>query len=301
MNDVAKRLVRARCSTIFIHEGVVMKNLTLVVALASIMVVPGLILAQESQFPPIPSAPCVAHRGFSAIAPENTISSALKAIEVGAQGSEFDVYTTTDGILFLNHDGNLKRTTGVDIACNAVDFPTLAKLDFGAFKGEEFKGEHVATYDEALKTFKGTNTRPVVEIKVGGIEDKIVAYLHKYDLVETAIVIDFNASHLKKIREIEPNLCCAWLVSFKVAEETPESMAKKIIETCKDINTNVVDVEYHAITPEFLKILDDAGITVMCWTVDNDKDIQNLVKMGVKSITTNRPDAVLKAQAEAAK
>ena len=278
-----------------------MKNLTLVVTLLSLFVAPSLVVAEDAKFPPIPSAPCVAHRGFSSIAPENTISSALKAIEIGAQGSEFDVYSTSDGVLFLNHDGNLKRTTGVDIACSAVDFPTLAKLDFGAFKGEEFKGEHVATYDEALKTFKGTNTRPVVEIKASGFEDKIVAYIQKYDLVETAIVIDFNAARLKKIRALEPNLCCAWLVSFKVAEETPESMAKKIIETCKDINTNVVDVEYHAISPEFLKILDDAGITVMCWTVDNDKDIQNLVKMGVKSITTNRPDAVLKAQAEAAK
>ncbi len=278
-----------------------MKKTTLFAALMSLVAVPNLILAQESQFPPIPSAPCVAHRGFSSIAPENTISSALKAIEVGAQGSEFDVYSTTDGVLFLNHDGNLKRTTGVDIACSAVDFPTLAKLDFGSYKGEQFKGEHVATYDEALKTFKGTNTRPVVEIKANGFEDKIVAYLQKYDLVETAIVIDFSAARLKKIRTLEPNLCCAWLVSFKVAEETPESMAKKIIETCKEINTNVVDVEYHAVSPEFLKILDDAGITVMCWTVDNDDDIRNLVKMGVKSITTNRPDAVLKAQAEAAK
>ena len=278
-----------------------MKKSTLFAALMCLVTAPGLILAQESQFPPIPSAPCVAHRGFSSIAPENTISSALKAIEVGAQGSEFDVYSTTDGVLFLNHDGNLKRTTGVDIACSAVDFPTLAKLDFGSYKGEQFKGEHVATYDEALKTFKGTNTRPVVEIKANGFEDKIVAYLQKYELVETAIVIDFNAARLKKIRTLEPKLCCAWLVSFKVAEETPESMAKKIIETCKEINTNVVDVEYHAVSPEFLKILDDAGITVMCWTVDNDNDIQNLVKMGVKSITTNRPDAVLKAQAEATK
>ena len=278
-----------------------MKKSTLFVMLTCLALAPSLALAQDSQFPPIPSAPCVAHRGFSAIAPENTIASALKAIEVGAQGSEFDVYSTTDGVLFLNHDGNLKRTTGADIACSAVDFPTLAKLDFGSYKGEEFKGEHVATYDEALKTFKGTNTRPVVEIKANGFEDKIVAYLHKYDLVETAIVIDFSAARLKKIRALEPNLCCAWLVSFKVAEETPESMAKKIIDTCKDINTNVVDVEYHAISPEFLKILDDAGITVMCWTVDNENDIQNLVKMGVKSITTNRPDLVLKAQAEANK
>lgn len=277
-----------------------MKKLVLA-ALLALIFAPALTFAQEAKFPPIPSAPCVAHRGFSAIAPENTISAIKKAIEVGAQGSEFDVYSTTDGILFLNHDGTLKRTAGADIACKDVDFPTLAKLDFGAFKGEQFKGEHVATYDEALKTLKGTNTRPIIEVKADGFEEKIVAYVQKYDLVDTAVVIDFSAARLKKMRALEPNLCGAWLCSFKVAEETPESMAKKIIDTCKDINTNVVDVEYHAVSPEFLKILDDAGITVMCWTVDNEQDIKNLVQMGVKSITTNRPDLVLKAQAEAAK
>ena len=77
-------------------------------------------------------------------------------------------------------------------------------------------------------------------------------------------------------------------------------MAQKIIDTLKECNTNVVDVEYHAVSPEFLKILDDAGITVMCWTVDDPQAIEKLVKMGVKSITTNRPDLVLKAQKEAA-
>lgn len=277
-----------------------MKKLSLAAILLCFVVSPSFVFSQEAKFPPFPSTPCVAHRGFSAVAPENTISAALKAIEVGAQGSEFDVYSTTDGVLFLCHDNTLKRTAGLDVACKNVDFPTLAKLDFGAFKGEQFKGERVATYDEALKTLKGTHTRPVVEVKENGFEEKIVAYLQKYDMVESSIVIDFNAGRVKKMRALEPKLCVAWLCSFKVENETPESMAKKIIDTCKDANTNVVDVEYHAVSPEFLKILGDAGITVMCWTCDNEKEIKNLVKMGVPSITTNRPDLVLKAQAEVA-
>lgn len=254
--------------------------------------------AQEQKFPPIPSAPCVAHRGFSAVAPENTISAINKAIEVGAQGSEFDVYSSSDGILFLTHDNNLKRTTGHDLACASATFPVLANLDFGysaQFK-DAYKGEKVATYDQALNVLKNTPTIPVIEVKASGFEEKIVAYVQKYDLVDKAIVIDFNAERLKKIRALEPRLCGAWLCSFKVEQETPASMAQKIIDTCKSINTNVVDVQYPAVSPEFLRILDDAGITVMCWTVDNPQAIESLVKMGVPSITTNRPDLVLEIQ-----
>jgi len=277
-----------------------MKKALLASTFAGLFLVSAVAFAQEAKFPPVPSAPTVAHRGFSAIAPENTISSAKKAIEVGAQGSEFDVYSTTDGVLYLNHDGNLKRTTGYDCAAKAIDSKTLATLDFGAWKGEEFKGEKVALYDDALALLKDSKTRPVIEVKENGFEDKIVEGIRKHDLVETAIVIDFNADRVKKIRELEPNLCVAWLVSYKVEKETPQSMAQNIIDTLKKCNTNVVDVEYHAVSPEFLKILNDAGITVMCWTCDNPNDIQRLVDWGVVSITTNRPDLVLEAQKKAA-
>lgn len=274
-----------------------MRRFVLIPLLVELFLVPSFVFAQETTFPPIPSIPCVAHRGFSAFYPENTIVSALKAIEVGAQGSEFDVKCTTDGVLFLTHDPTLKRTTGLDVACDDVDFPTLAKLDAGAFKGADFKGEHVATYDEALQTFKGTQTHPVVEIKGSGYEEKIVAYIQKYDMVSDVVIIS-GVKQLRKVRDLEPNVCTAVLCRYDVKKESAESIAEKVIKACNTAGTNVVDIEFHAVTPEFLKLMDDAGITVMCWTVDKPEDIDRLVKIGVKSITTNRPDLVLEAQAK---
>ena len=207
--------------------------------------------AQEAKFPPVPSAPCVAHRGFSAVAPENTIASLKKAIEVGAQGSETDVYTTTDGVLFCMHDGNLKRTTGLDKPCAQVDFPTLATLD-NSNGFDEFKGEHVATFDQYLATLKGTKTRPIIEVKQNGFSDKIVAYVRAYDMVDEAIVIDFSAERVAQVRQLEPNLCCAWLTSL-AKDETPVQCAERIVKTLKKINTNVVDVHFGAVNEEFLK------------------------------------------------
>jgi Glycerophosphoryl diester phosphodiesterase len=51
-----------------------------------------------------------AHRGASGYAPENTIASFKKAIELGADFSELDAQETSDGVLIVNHDGNYKRT-----------------------------------------------------------------------------------------------------------------------------------------------------------------------------------------------
>ena len=255
--------------------------------------------AQDAAFPPLPSTPTVAHRGFSAAAPENTLSSVMAAIEVGAQGCEFDIYQSKDGVVYLNHDGNLKRTTGLDKKPGEATFEELRQLDFGGWKGEQFKGEKLTTYDEALAVLKYTGTRPVVEVKANGFEDKVVEGLRRFDLIETAIVIDFSAERVKKYRELEPNLCVAWLTGLQ-KNETPKQCAERIIKTLKDCNTNVVDVHFAAVNEEFLQILKDAGIRVMCWTVNNPNDIQRMVDLGVESITTDRPDLVLEAQKKAA-
>lgn len=121
-------------------------------AFAALLLAPAFSLvsfAQDAAFPPLPSTPTVAHRGFSAAAPENTLSAVMAAIEVGAQGCEFDIYQSKDGVVYLNHDGKLKRTTGLDKTCAEATFEELRQLDFGAWKGEQFKGEKLTTYDEA--------------------------------------------------------------------------------------------------------------------------------------------------------
>ena len=53
----------------------------------------------------------IAHRGDSAHRPENTLSSFLRALEVGADNVELDVQLTRDGRLVVIHDATLDRTT----------------------------------------------------------------------------------------------------------------------------------------------------------------------------------------------
>ena len=56
-----------------------------------------------------------AHRGASGLAPENTMSAMLKAIEIGSDYAELDVQETRDGVLVLLHDSSLKRTAKLDM------------------------------------------------------------------------------------------------------------------------------------------------------------------------------------------
>lgn len=246
--------------------------------------------ADEVAFP-VPV--CVAHRGFSDEYPENTVIAMEKAIETGADGNEMDIRLSSDGILFLNHDGNLKRYTGEDINPCTLTVAELRKRDVGSFKGEQFKGEPVAMFEECIAMHVGKHTVPVVELKQGGIEAQTLEILQKYDMVETSVIIAFSATACKKMRELNKDIFIAWLCVCD-KDETPEVYAQRIIRTCADCKINAVDMEHHSITPDLVKTLHDAGLTVMCWTVDDADRMRACLDAGVDSVTTNRPDVLLK-------
>jgi hypothetical protein len=92
----------------------------------------------------------VAHRGASSVCPENTMVSFLRAIELGADGIEFDVQATTDGQLVVIHDLSLDRTTNSRGPVFASTFETVRILDAGSWFGTEFEGEQVPTLAEVL-------------------------------------------------------------------------------------------------------------------------------------------------------
>ena len=86
-----------------------------------------------------------AHRGFSAKYPENTMAAFRAAIELGVDQIETDVRITKDGVLVLVHDGMVDRTSNGTGVVHDMTYAELMELDFGSWKGEEFKGEKIVT------------------------------------------------------------------------------------------------------------------------------------------------------------
>lgn len=257
----------------------------------------------ETVFAEIPSepsplkAPCVAHRGFSSQYPENTLTSMKAGMEVKTDGNEMDVRRSADGVLFLNHDGNLKRYTGEDLNPASLTMEELRKRDVGSYKDPKFKGEPVATFDEVIAAHVGAHTKPVVELKQDGIEQETLDVLNKYNLKKNTIIIAFSAKACKKMRELDPDIFIAWLCS-KGKEEAWEAYCDRIIRTCSDCRINAVDLEYSPVTKELVERLHAAGLAVFCWTVDDPVKMRSCLEAGVDSVTTNRPDVLLEVMEE---
>ncbi|MDD3469141.1 MAG: glycerophosphodiester phosphodiesterase family protein [Thermoguttaceae bacterium] len=247
--------------------------------------------------PPKPvAAPIVAHRGFSAIAPENTQASAREAIAVGANGCECDVRPTSDGVLILMHDGNLKRCAELDAVPETVAYERYQTLDAGSWKDAKYRGEKVPTLEAWLETLRPTECAPVVEIKSNGIEEKTVEAIRQAGLLERSAVIAFSRDVAKKVRTLEPKLTVAWLYGDKF-EGTAAELADRMIAVLDDCNTNLIDIAHGLVSKEFVQIMHERGYYVWCWTVDDPARMEELLRWGVDSITTNRPDLLVEVTA----
>src|SRR6266550_1324398 len=75
----------------------------------------------------------VGHRGASAVAPENTLAAFSRAIADGAEGIEFDVRLSRDGVPMVIHDASLRRTASIDSLVSDLSSEELLEIDVGSW------------------------------------------------------------------------------------------------------------------------------------------------------------------------
>ncbi len=235
----------------------------------------------------------VAHRGFSAIAPENTLIALRKAAEAGADACEFDVRATRDGAVVLLHDDKVDRTTDGHGSIATLTLAEVKALDAGSWKDPNYAGERIATLDEALTLLRQTQCKAVVEIKAQGIAEPVVRAIRSTDMVDRAVVIAFNHDTVRQVHQLEPRLVCGWLCD-KLPETSPTQQAQWLAEKVATCGARLVDANHKALSPELLTALNETGLTVWTWTVNDAERMLQLCDGGVAGLTTDVPDRAVK-------
>jgi len=246
----------------------------------------------------------VAHRGFSSIAPENTLAAIREAVKAGANGCEFDVYGCVDGNVVLMHDKTVDRTTNGNGKVTDLTLKQLRKLDAGSWKDKKYRDERVPTLIEALTLLKTTKCQPVIEIKMEGISQKVVDDVRSLGMVDEVAVIAFSQTVVGEIRKLEPKMTCAWLCGSIPLEANATSVTQQadwLHTQAKACNTTILDLNYGLLSPKLVAELKRRGLSVWCWTVNEPVVMKSLHRWGLDSITTDRPDQLhqTKAAAEA--
>jgi len=233
---------------------------------------------------------CMAHRGWSGKAPENTMAAIQLALgEPGVQAIEIDVQVTKDGELVLMHDFTVDRTTN---GAGPVKEHTLAEiqsLDAGSWFGTEFVGERVPTLGEVLVAMRG-RCMLNIELKTAGdlypdLAQKVVELVTRHEMQAEVIITSFDHEAIRRVHELDPTFTTGLIIYGK-----PTLLTEQLWET----GATVISIAYPYVTAPFVRDMHEQGYQVLAWTVDDEQSIENVLRYHPDiHICTNHPDRMI--------
>ena len=223
----------------------------------------------------------MAHRGASAVAPENTLAAYAKAVEMGADYAELDVRQTKDGAIVLMHDKTVHRTTGVKGFVWDLTLEDLKQLEAGSWFGEEFRGEPIPTLEEVIRLVKG-RMKLNIEVKISenepGIAQRVVDIIHAANFSRDCMITSFDMETVKRVKYIAPDLKTGLIFD---EEYTPDVFRG---------NWEILSSNYELVDAEFMRLARNSGKKTYVWTVNEKEEMCRLIGLGVDGIITDKPD-----------
>lgn len=230
----------------------------------------------------------VAHRGASAIAPENTIAAIEAAIDSGAKMLETDVQYSKDGIPVLWHDDNLDKLGVIGKSVADLTYSEIEKIDAGSWFSEKFKGEKIPTLDEVLSIIKDKMYLNI-EIKNqsadgGKLLQSIINITEKHSYIEKTLFCSFYYNLLPIIKfECEE----AHIAAIQIpGNNTLPSSIRKIA----GIDAYICDV--HELSDELAKDAEAHGIFTGVYGLEDEKAVEFALEKGVVAFASDDPKLI---------
>ncbi|MBO2537278.1 MULTISPECIES: glycerophosphodiester phosphodiesterase [Rummeliibacillus] len=227
-----------------------------------------------------------AHRGASGTYPENTLLAFREAAKMPIYGVELDVQRTKDGVLVINHDEKIDRTSNGKGYIRDMTFEEIRSYDFGIWKGEQFAGEKIPTLDEVLDVFRTTHHMINIELKTDvfeypGLEDDVIETVKSHDMMERVLFSSFDHEIVERVLE-------------KAAYNEVGALFMKILVNLdaygQMLGTNALHISLVAAKRESAKKAIKAGNKVRVYTVNTPEDYDFLESMGVDAVFTDYPE-----------
>ncbi len=225
----------------------------------------------------------VVHRGANKVAPENTMSSLLKAYEQGADMVEMDIRQTKDGEFVLMHDARVNRTTNGKGKIKKMTIEQVRQLDAGSWFSNEFKGEKVPTLRDVLKAAKGKGLVDL-DIKKAHIPS-LIKLLEEEGYMHDSILVtlhSFNRKVIKEVQQLAPKIKVRpsykyGFAKYNFRKKTPPQIVNIIWPKFSEAYVN--KLHSHKIGA-FVNLLGNR---------ENEKNIKRAINSGAEFIQVNDP------------
>ncbi len=242
----------------------------------------------------------IAHRGAAGEAPENTLAAFELALRQGADGVEFDVHLSSDGVPVVIHDPRLDRTTSGSGWVREHRAGALRRLDAGSWFNRRFPsrarpryaGARIPLLAEALALVRERKCSAFVEIKEGGgrypgIEEKVLAEIERAGVLPFVTVISFHLPALQQLRLLDSRLALGIDVSRRLLA----------VHRAKNLSAVALLPHWAIATRRFMQRAHQHSLRVIAWTVDQPRWMQRRITDGVDGLITNYPARLTEVRA----
>ena len=233
-----------------------------------------------------------AHRGASGSYPENTRAAFDAAAGVGAGWIETDIQCLADGELVIFHDDHLGRTASGWAKVSLLSWPDMVGLDIGGWKDDAFASERPLRCEDLIVWQAETSDRPgiVWEVKCdddpAAVDAAVTAVTQRLADIgdHRCIVSSFSRDVLFALRSQLPAIPMAL-----IAEALPEDG----VALCQEHGLEGMHLDGHQVTRESARAVLEAGLALRCYTINDMREAERLVALGVSMIMTDFPEQFL--------
>jgi glycerophosphoryl diester phosphodiesterase len=238
----------------------------------------------------------IAHRGYSLMAPENTILAYQKAIEAGADMLEVDINMTRDGQLVMIHDHFLERTTNGTGFVHDYTLSELKELDAGFHFKPGMEVVRIPTIEETIHLAMDAGIKVCFEIKGGEtaraeiIAIKLMDLFNKYKVFEWASISSYYPNAAAVSRKLCPNLV---ITRERLPDNNPFDL-QDAISQARLLNSPVMLSDFHVLNKKAVDGLHNAGIAMWLWNPFEPEEINQVIAMGTDGIMGDNPEVARK-------
>ena len=228
---------------------------------------------------------CFGHRGAAGHEPENTLRSFKKALSLGVEMVEMDIWTCKTGELVVMHDNTVNRTTNGKGYVWDLSFEDLRALNAG-------KGEKIPLLYEVLDLL-GKEGKVNLELKGEGTARPMAKLLERYAAEKqynyhNFYISSFNHYLLKEARTLFPKDCgiriCPLICGIPI----------KYAEFAECLGAYSVNIAAEFANEDFVKDAHGRGMKVFAYVVNDIAELARMRSMGVDGIFTDYPDIEVK-------
>lgn len=248
----------------------------------------------------------IGHRGDSSHAPENTLAAIRLAMDVGADGVEFDVRLAKDGVPVVIHDTDLKRVAGRDLRVHQLTSNELGQLDVGSWFNaafpdraqQAFTRQTVPRFERVLELVSESAKSIYVELKTeASTRDQLIVECSKLlrhsSVLPKIIVKSFDLEAINAVRNELPTARTAAL--FEPSAKTLLSRRANLVDTATSYRATDISLHWSLVNRGVMEAAECAGMRLTVWTVEHPRWVNKALDMGIAALITNDPAKLLAA------